>query len=50
MIEGIVQVAAIHCDDGTRRNGEPLRHTDIVDVAFGDERPAWQTALVVQLR
>jgi hypothetical protein len=26
MIEGIVQVATIHCDDGARRKGEPLCH------------------------
>jgi len=39
MIQGIVQVAAIHRDDGTRCKRERLRHADIVDVAFGDERP-----------
>ena len=49
MIQGIVQVAAIHRDDGARRKRQPLRHTDIVNVAFGDERPTGQTALVIQL-
>ncbi len=49
LIQGIVQVAAIHRDDGARHKRELLRHTDIVDVAFGHERPTGQTALVIQL-
>lgn len=49
MIHGIVQVAAIHRDDGARRKRQLLRHSNIVDVAFGDERPTGQTALVIQL-
>ena len=49
MIQSIVQIAAIHRDDGAWRKRQPLRHADIVDVAFGDERPTGQTALVIQL-
>jgi hypothetical protein len=49
VIQRIVQVAAIHCDDGAWRKRELLRHADIVDVAGGHERPTGQAALVIQL-
>ena len=48
MIRGIVQIATIHRDNGPRRKGKLLRHTDIVDVAFGDECPTGQTALMIE--
>lgn len=49
MLQSIVQIAAIHRDDGAWRKRQPLRHADIVDIAFGDERPTGQTTLVIQL-
>jgi hypothetical protein len=43
-------MTAIDRHNGPRRQRELLRHADIVDVAFGDERPTGQTALVIELQ
>ena len=50
MIQGIVEIAAIDRHDGTRWKREPLGDAHIVGIPVGDERPAGQTALVIELQ